>query len=162
MAGIAAMASRLLADILSGETGLGTVSTTNWPQSGDPGMGLGPLKRGNVAADLAERGPIRYPAIYLYCDRLSNTLREKFRTFAGTARLNIEIRASQEKLEGIEERLQDLSESVLAVLHTHRGDWGGGVYYSGLYELSLSPVKAGGKGFLQTAKIQFEVSLSID
>lgn len=76
MTGIASKASRLLADILNGETGIGTGFWESRKGEGAQGLRIeGPLRLGNVAAELAERGPLKYPAIYLYCDRISNTLR---------------------------------------------------------------------------------------
>ena len=38
----------------------------------------------NVAMELAERSrQVRYPAVHIYCEKLVNNLREKFRTFCG-------------------------------------------------------------------------------
>ena len=42
----------------------------------------------NVAPDIAERSVIsKYPLIYVYCGKLVNDLREKFRTFSGDAQM---------------------------------------------------------------------------
>jgi hypothetical protein len=47
-------------------------------------------------------------------------------------------------------------------LDQSRGDWGGGMLYSGGYEVNYGPVKLGGKHFLQITKIVFEVDISTD
>ena len=40
----------------------------------------------NVAPDLAERSTIsNYPLVYVYCSKVVNLLREKFRSFSGNA-----------------------------------------------------------------------------
>lgn len=53
----------------------------------EPGLqALSQLVIRNVAADLAEKtAGVVYPAFFVYCDKVSNSLREKFRTFSGTA-----------------------------------------------------------------------------
>lgn len=116
---------------------------------------------GNSAPDLVERTARgRYPAIQVYCDKLTNSLREKFRTVSGTVHVTIEVRYSQERLEFMETGLQALADAVCTILDDTRGDWGSGNYYAGGYEASFGPVKAGGQGFLQVGKIGFEVQVS--
>ena len=86
----------------------------------------------NVAMELAERSrQVRYPAVHVYCERLVNNLREKFRTFAGTAQMSVEVRVSQDRLEGLEDGLGTLVEAVTRVLDRNRGDWGEGMFYGG-------------------------------
>ncbi len=117
----------------------------------------------NVTAELAEKtAGVTYPAFYVYCEKLTNALREKFRTFSGTARLVIEARASQDRLEGLEDRLHVYVDAVTSLLDANRGDWGQGMFYTGGYEVSFGAVKHGGKNFLQAAKVAFEVEISTD
>ena len=117
----------------------------------------------HVAADLAEKGSsVRYPAIHVYCERLVNKLREKFRTFSGTATLAVDIRASNDHLDELQRQLQVYVGSVTAVLHEKRGSWPGGMFYSGGYEVVYSPVKRGGRNYLQSALVRLEVQISVD
>src|SRR5882672_4431748 len=61
----------------------------------------------NVAPEVAERSAgAKYPSVYVFCDRVKNTLKEKFRTFSGQIRVNIEIRVSHDRIEGVERQLQ--------------------------------------------------------
>src|SRR4051794_10797682 len=54
-------------------------------------------------ADLTEKAAnVKYPVIYIYCDRIRNTLKEKFRSFSGTADLNVEIRVSHDHLDALQ------------------------------------------------------------
>ncbi|MCS7024727.1 MAG: hypothetical protein NZV14_07985 [Bryobacteraceae bacterium] len=158
MLGITNRACRLLADILSGETGLGVV-LDGQDSAEDAGL---EVKMCNVNTDLAERGVIRYPVAYLYVERLVNNLAERFRTFSGVVRLVVEVRVSRERVERIEEELLHQVEKVLRVLNLHRGDWGYGVFFGGRYEVSFSAVKPGGKGFIQAARIGIDVNMSVE
>src|SRR6266567_7227292 len=51
----------------------------------------------NVAQTLVERAmEVKYPTLSLYCEKITNDLREKFRTFSGKAHMAIEVRVSQD------------------------------------------------------------------
>jgi hypothetical protein len=115
----------------------------------------------NVAVEVAERSAgAKYPAVYVFCDRVKNTMREKFRTFSGQIRTNIEIRVSYDRLEGVERQLQLYIDAVTDVLDNNRGDWGNGSFFGGSYEINYGQVKHGGKNFVQTAKVSFELEMS--
>jgi hypothetical protein len=116
----------------------------------------------NVAADLAERGdPVVYPAANVYCDKIINSLVEKFRTFSGTLQMVIELRTSQDRLGGLQDGLELYADAVMQMLDANRGDWGDGMYYGGGYQVVFSAVKHGGKNYIQTAKVTFEIGVSI-
>ncbi|MCP5112751.1 MAG: hypothetical protein GY953_18145 [bacterium] len=116
---------------------------------------------GNASVELAEKGHrLRYPALLVYCDKLTNSLKEKFRRFSGTARLNVEIRVSHGTLEGMERTLQLYVNAVTEVLYNSRGDWGRGISYGGGYQVEFGAAKAGGKNFLQTAKVVLDLDVS--
>ena len=64
-------------------------------------LDMAQVRAQNVAADLAERSStVKYPAVNVYCEKVVNQLTEKFRTFSGTAQMAIEVRHSQDRLEG--------------------------------------------------------------
>lgn len=115
----------------------------------------------NVSIELAERSTdVQYPSIQVYCDKIVNQLKEKFRNFSGKGNMAIEVRVSQDRLEGLESQLQSYVDAVTQVLDQNRGDWGEGMYYAGCYEAALGPVKHGGQNFIQVGKITFEVGVS--
>lgn len=115
----------------------------------------------NTSADIVERSTqAQYPAVLAYCDKLTNSLKEKFRNFSGKARLVVEVRCSQDRLQGLERNLEHYADAVCAVLDAARGDWQDGAFYTGGYEVSYGPVKHGGSNFMQIAKIGFEVEIS--
>jgi hypothetical protein len=117
--------------------------------------------RQNVSADVVEKSAgASYPLVQVYCEKLSNLLTEKFRRFSGKAYMGVEIRVSQDRLEGLERKLQLYSDAVMQVLDGSRGDWGSGMFYGGGYQTVFGAVKRGGRSFLQTAKISFDVEVS--
>lgn len=125
------------------------------------GIDAGQMTAQNVAMELAERSrQVRYPAVHIYCEKLVNALREKFRTFSGRAEMTVEVRVSQDRLEGMEETLQTYVDAVTRVLDRNRGDWGDGMFYGGGYEAAFGPVKHGGKNFVQVGKVTFQVEVS--
>jgi hypothetical protein len=115
----------------------------------------------NVAADVAERSTtVQYPAVNVYCEKIANTLKEKFRTFSGNVLMAIELRHSQDRLDGLQDSLELYTDALTEVLNTGRGDWGDGMFYGGAYEVSFGPVKKGGKNYIQVAKVTFEIGVS--
>ena len=116
----------------------------------------------NVAAELLERSnQALYPMLIVHCEKLSNTLTEKFRTFSGTARLTIELRNSADRLEALDSTSTYI-DLVCGVLGMVRGNWISGISYNGGYEVAYSAVREGGKHFLQSAKITLRSRLLVN
>lgn len=132
----------------------------------DSGVSLAPIPASsivtqNMSSEIFERSSVvKYPVIQVYSDRVRNLLTEKFRTFSGKVRTIAEVRVSQDRIEGLEDRLRLYADAVTQVLDSNRGSWGQGAFYSGGYEVTFDPVKQGGRNFLQTAKVTFEVDMS--
>lgn len=119
------------------------------------------MRAQNAAADLVERaGAALYPMVTVYCEKVINDLKEKFRSFSGRAQIAIEVRHSQDRLEGLEEAIEEQADAVTKTLSGSRGDWGDGMYYAGGYEVSYGRVARGGKNFTQVAKVTFEIGVS--
>lgn len=115
----------------------------------------------NVAADVAERSAaVQYPAVNVYCEKIVNSLKEKFRTFSGSVQMAMELRHSQDRLDGLQDALELYTDALTQVLNGGRGDWGDGMFYGGAYEVSFGPVKKGGKNYIQVAKVTFEIGVS--
>jgi hypothetical protein len=117
----------------------------------------------NVSPDLSEQSTANnYPLVYVYCSKVSNELREKFRTFSGDVQMVVEARVSQDRLDEIESNLQAYVDAITQVLDNSRGDWGDGVSFAGEYEVTFGGVKHGGRNFLQIAKVSFVLEISAD
>jgi hypothetical protein len=72
-----------------------------------------------------------------------------------------EIRNSQDRLQGLQEGLEQCADALTQVLDGNRGDWGSGMYYAGGYQVAFGAVKHGGKNYIQVAKVTFEIGVSI-
>lgn len=117
----------------------------------------------HVSPELAEKaGHIRYPVLHVYCDKVVNELREKFRTFSGAAQLNVDVRVSHDHIGELQAQVQRLVEAVTDALDRARGTWGDGMFYTGGYEISFAPVKKGGRNFIQSAVVRLEVHISVN
>jgi hypothetical protein len=165
MAIVSRVTTKRLMEILGAETGLAFGIAQVSSQEGMDAVVVLPsqLIPQNAGADLVEKSAgTKYPAFCVYCEKVSNLLTEKFRTFSGKSRMVVEVRVSQDRLEGLDQQLQMFVDAVTTVLDMHRGDWGGGLLYAGGYEVNLGPVKHGGKNFLQTAKVSFDIDVSVN
>jgi hypothetical protein len=165
MARISTMATSALVQHLAGEAGLsdkvGQLTLTSALQI--PQISASDILERHVAADVAEKtSGVRYPIVYVYCEKVVNDLREKFRTFSGSAELSVDIRVSHEHMDDLQSLLQNYVEAVTDVLDKRRGQWAKGVFYSGGYEIHFSPIKRGGRNFIQAAKVELIVNVSVE
>jgi hypothetical protein len=125
-------------------------------------VGIRSISALHAGVEVSEKsGHSHYPLLLVYCDKMANSLKEKFRRFSGRAHLVIEVRHSEDLLETIGAGTQVYVDAVCALLDDSRGDWGGGAFYAGGYEVSYEPVVRGGKNFLQRAKVAIEVEISL-
>jgi hypothetical protein len=156
-------AQRLVEFLTATDTGLGPVVAN---LAADAGVDLASIPpehviHQNAPVALAERSQaVKYPVIHVYCDRVQNLLIEKFRTFSGKIRTVAEVRVSQDRIEGLEERVRLYVDAVTLILDGNRGSWGQGMFFTGGYEVKFDPIQHGGRNFLQLAKVIFEVDLS--
>ena len=165
MLSIARAATQKLVGILAASNGVPATVEALTSQQGLilPQMGPHQIIAQNVTPDIAEKSVIsKYPLVYVYCTKLVNDLREKFRTFSGDAQMSAEARVSQDRLDGLESNLHLYVDAITTVLDGNRGDWGGGFFYGGGYEVKFSRVNHGGLNFLQTAEISFALEVSAD
>lgn len=164
MANTGSVAARKMVEFLSSpEAGIGPAVAQIAMESGVELHAIPPahVANQNVSFELSEKSQVvKYPVVHVYTDRIRNLLTEKFRTFSGKVRTVAEVRVSQDRIEGMEERLRLYVDAVTRVLDQNRGNWGEGAFFAGQYEVSIDPVKHGGKNFLQVAKVVFEVDLS--
>jgi len=149
--------------LLTGTSGVNSYTGASTQDNGQP---LKPLnaeqvRAQNVAPDIDDKSnTMQYPAVNVYCDKIVNRLKEKFRTFSGDVQTTLELRYSQDRLDGLQDALENYADAIMQVLNANRGDWGSGMFYSGEYQVMFGAVKHGGKNFLQVAKISFEIGVS--
>ena len=165
MARISTSAVAALSDLLKGPNGLGdrTMQTTTHTGSEVPCVTPADIIERHVAAEVAEKTTgVRYPSIHVYCEKVVNDLREKFRRFSGSADLVVEIRVSHEHMDRLQAQLQLYAEAVTDILDTKRGYWTPGLFYTGGYVIHYGSIKRGGRSFLQSAKIELTVNGSTE
>lgn len=117
----------------------------------------------NISPDILEKksGAV-YPSLHIYCDRFENQLVEKFRIFSGIVNSVAEIRISHDYISALTAQEKILTEAVSAVLNQLRGDLDEGIFFGGVYNISFSPIKHGGKNYFQVIKISFPLNVSLD
>ena len=155
--GIGSAATRKVMQRLSGPSGDSqTVAALTDGDSAGPAM-----RALNAATELVERSAaVKYPLVSVHCEKIINNFREKFRSFSGTVEMAIEVRHSQDRLEGMQAALEEQTDAVTRALTASRGDWGDGMFYAGGYEVSFGRAARGGKNFTQATKITFEIGVS--
>jgi hypothetical protein len=148
---------------ITGPAGVNSVLATLMPGSVAAPSQISPaqVRSQNAAPDVADQSnTMQYPSLNVYCEKIINSLAEKFRSFSGTVQMAIELRHSQDRLDGLQDNLELYADAVMQVLAANRGDWGDGDFYAGAYQAAFGAVKHGGKNFIQIAKITFEMGVS--
>jgi hypothetical protein len=116
----------------------------------------------SATADFADKNcDMSYPRVCIFGNGIKNQGIEKFRSFSGQVSLVAEILASGDLLADVNLWIHCYVEAVTRILRTSIGDWGSGVYYAGEYEVQFQVPKAGGLGFVQSAKLSFNVGVSL-
>ncbi len=114
-----------------------------------------------AAPDLAEKAwGSRYPAVIVYCDSVRSRPTERLRRFSGEIRVGIEVRVSQDRLEGITDMLHYCSDAVRDVIERHSGCVGPGMHLSSETSVQFEGVKKGGSHFLQSSRLTCTVIIN--
>jgi hypothetical protein len=108
----------------------------------------------SISPDMADKNAqLSYPRVCVFCAQVKNTHQQKFCSFSGSVAVAAEIWSSANLLAATETTLHYYAEGVAAILQANQGDWGDGFFFSGLYDIQLHQPKAGGFGFVSSAKI---------
>lgn len=153
----------LFHSLLASEQGLSRswVSGSEARESQLPRVAADQIISSNMpAALLAQQSGMRYPRFQIYCDRVENEMTEKFNKFSGTARLTVEIHHSHEKWESVTSALELYVQAVTNTIEAQRGQLADGVHLPGRYVVDVDAPKAGGRGFLQSARILIPVEIT--
>jgi hypothetical protein len=107
-----------------------------------------------VGPDIGDQDlQLAYPRVCVYTGQILNNKREKFRAFSGVAAVSADVWASASLEQQTEVALHFYVEGIAALLRANTGDWGDGCRYSGVYDVRMQTPKAGGAGFVQSAKL---------
>ena len=115
----------------------------------------------SASADIGDKNiQLTYPRVCLYIGAVKNTLAEKFRSLSGTVAVTAEVWASGNLVTDTDQWIHFYVEAVTQIFRQNIGDWNDGVFYSGIYEVQFQPPKAGGLGFMQSAKVTCNLNVS--
>ncbi|MGA8030066.1 MAG: hypothetical protein WB992_23210 [Bryobacteraceae bacterium] len=103
---------------------------------------------------------LSYPRICLYSGGVKNTQIEKFRSLSGTLLVVAEIWASGDLVTQTDQWIHFYVEAMTNILRQNIGDWGGGVFFSGAYDVQFQSPKVGGLGFVESAKVTCNLNVS--
>jgi hypothetical protein len=149
--------------LLTGTSGVNSYLPATTQNNGQPLIPLNAVqvRAENVSPEISDKSnTMQYPAVNVYCEKIVNSLTEKFRSFSGSVQTTVELRYSQDRLDGLQDALENYADAIMQVLNTNRGDWGSGMFYCGEYQVTFAAVKHGGRNFLQVAKVTFEIGIS--
>lgn len=99
------------------------------------------------------------PRIRIQVEKLANKRTLKYAPFSGVSVMLLSIEANGDRQEDVATQLNAIADAVLLVLDNHVGELSHGIYYGGGYELQMTPIDRGGRGFQQTAQVRFELAI---
>lgn len=115
----------------------------------------------SASSDIGDKNiQLTYPRVCLYSGGLKNTLTERFRSLSGTIAVTAEIWASGNLVTNTDQWIHFYVEAATDILRQNIGDWGDGIFFSGIYEVQFLAPKAGGLGFVQSAKLMCNLNVS--
>jgi hypothetical protein len=103
---------------------------------------------------------LTYPRVCLYSTGLKNSGIEKFRTLSGTVAMVADVWASANLVSDSDKWIHYYVSAVTALLSANTGDWGNGIFFGGIYDVQFQAPKAGGLGYVQSARITFPLLVS--
>jgi hypothetical protein len=101
-----------------------------------------------------------YPRICVYSSGFKNAQLEKFRSLSGSVNTTVDIWTSANLVEETDCWIHYYVEATSALLRRSSGDWGDGVFFSGIYDVQFQSPKAGGLGFVQLARLKCDLIVS--
>ena len=103
---------------------------------------------------------LTYPRICLYTTTVKNTQIEKFRSLSGTVSVVAEVWASGDLVSQTDQWIHYYVEAITDILRQNIGDWGDGLFFSGMYDVQLQAPKVGGLGYVELATITCVLNVS--
>lgn len=115
----------------------------------------------SASAEICDKDfQLTYPRICLYSTAVKNTHIEKFRSLSGTVSVTAEVWASANLLQDTDQWIHFYVEAMTNILRQSIGDWGDGIFFSGVYDVQFQPPKVGGFGYVESAKVTCSVNVS--
>jgi hypothetical protein len=109
-------------------------------------------------ADLQQE--LGFPRVSVYSSRLQNMQLEKFRSLSGYATVTVEMAITADMVSEVDTFIHFYVEAATNILQRNRGDWGNGICFFGAYDAQIQPPQMGVSGFVQLARIHFEIGVN--
>ena len=157
------LAAQKVLELLTGANALGQQISTLALEANVsvPTIAPGDVVLSSVSPDIGDKNlQLTYPRVCLYSSGLKNTQVEKFRSLSGMVAVVVEIWASGNMVTQSDQWIHFYVEAVTDILRSDIGDWGDGIFFSGAYDIQFQQPKAGGFGFVQSAKVTCNLNVS--
>ncbi len=119
-----------------------------------PGISPAQVVLSSASPEIADNNvQLTYPRVCIYSNGLRNTHQEKFRSLSGALSVTTDVWTSGNLVSDTDQWIHFYVEAVTDIFRQSTGDWGDGIFFSGVYDVQFQPPKAGGLGFVQSAKI---------
>ncbi len=115
----------------------------------------------SAAPDIGDKDvQLTYPRVCLFSAGVRNTQHEKFRSLSGTVTVIADVWASAALVGDVDTWVNYYAEAVTSILRANIGDWRDGIFFPGNYDVQFQPVKPGGYGFVESARISVTLLVS--
>jgi len=156
------LAIQKVSDLLTSNSALGQelASLTNLVH-GIPTIDPAQVILSSAANDVGDSDSrLGYPRVCLYSSGFKNSQLEKFCSKSGVLGGTADIWTSANLVDDTDRWIHYYVEAVSALLRKNVGDWGDGIFFPGVYDVQFQPPKAGGMGFVQLARLRFDLIIS--
>lgn len=160
---ITLLAAHKVFDLLTGANLVGQLISTLSVEANEivPTIGPAQIVVTSVTPEVGDQNvQLTYPRICLYSSGLKNTQIEKFRSLSGTVAVVADIWASGNMVTQTDQWIHFYVEAVTQILRRNIGDWGDGIFFPGTYDIQFQQAKAGGFGFVQSARVTSSLNVS--
>lgn len=155
------LAMEKVSDLLTSNSALGREITRLTTASGTtiPTIDSAHIFLSSAPSDVGDTDSrLGYPRVCLYSSGFKNSQLEKFCSLSGVLSATADIWSSANLIDETDRWIHYYVEAVTAVLRRSSGDWGDGIFFPGVYDVQFHPPKSGGIGFVQLAKLRFELT----
>jgi hypothetical protein len=154
------LAIQKVSDLLTSNSALGQEITTLTNSIGIniPNIDSAHVVLSSAASEVGDTDSrVGFPRICLYSSGFKNSQFEKFCELSGVLSAAADIWTSANLVDDTDKWIHYYVEAVTTLLRRSSGDWGDGIFFPGVYDVQFQPPKSGGLGFVQVAKLRFDL-----
>jgi hypothetical protein len=157
------LAVQKMSDLLTSNSALGQELTglANSMGASMPTIDSAHVVLTSAASDVGDTDArLGYPRVCLYSSGFKNSQFEKFCSLSGVLSATADIWTSANLVDDTDRWIHYYVEAVTTLLRRSSGDWGDGVFFPGVYDVQFQPPKTGGMGFVQLARLRFDLIIT--